>query len=81
MRRLHQGAEAQVNSYHHQSIDLTGRNLRIVAVAPDDVIEAVEDTTGKFLIGVQWHPETGWSSDQFARSLFKAFVGVAREVR
>ena len=81
MRRLHPEPEAQVNSYHHQSIDVAGRNLRAVAVAPDGVIEAVEDTTGKFSIGVQWHPETGWSTDRFARSLFTAFVKAAREVR
>ncbi len=81
MRRLHPDPEAQVNSYHHQSIDVPGRNLRSVALAPDGVVEAVEDTTGTFAIGVQWHPETGWSTDRFARSIFTAFVDAARDVR
>ena len=67
-----------VNSYHHQSIAEAGRNLRAVAFAPDGVVEAVEDTTGRFILGVQWHPERGWKDDRFAKALFTAFIDQAR---
>jgi putative glutamine amidotransferase len=76
--RLAGGSEMDVNSYHHQSIERPGRNLRPVAYAPDGVIEAVEDTTGRFLVGVQWHPERGWKDDPFAKKLFTTFIDQAR---
>ena len=71
----HQGTlDMDVNSFHHQSIERPGQNLRIAARAPDGVIEAVEDVTGRFVVGVQWHPERGWQDSDFSRRLFSAFV-------
>ena len=64
----------EVNSYHHQAIDRPGSNLRPVAFANDGVIEAVEDTTGRFILGVQWHPERDWRQDSFAKALFSKFI-------
>jgi putative glutamine amidotransferase len=64
----------EVNSFHHQSVGLVGANLRAVATAPDGVIEAIEDVSGRFVVGVQWHPERGFQEDAFARSLFTEFV-------
>lgn len=71
--------EVEVNSFHHQSIERPGKNLRIAATAPDGVIEAVEDTTGRFVVGVQWHPERGWQDNDFSRRLFAAFVQASRK--
>jgi putative glutamine amidotransferase len=76
----HEGAlDLDVNSFHHQSIERPGRNLRIAAKAPDGVIEAVEDVTGRFVVGVQWHPERGWQDSEFSRRLFSAFVQASRK--
>ena len=47
-----------VNSFHHQAVGDAGKRLRVVAKAPDGVIEAVESSERKPIIGVQWHPET-----------------------
>ena len=76
--RLAGRPDVEVNSYHHQSIENVGRNLRAVAFAPDGVVEAVEDTTGRFIVGVQWHPERGWKDDPFAKALFTKFIEQAR---
>jgi putative glutamine amidotransferase len=76
--RLAGRSEAEVNSYHHQSVQRPGRNLRPVAFAPDGVIEAVEDATGRFLLGVQWHPERGWKDDPFSKALFTTLIDQAR---
>jgi len=46
-----------VNSFHHQAVRDPGPYLRICAQAPDGVIEAVESTEHKSILGVQWHPE------------------------
>ncbi len=45
-----------VNSAHHQAVRTPG-TARVNAVAPDGVIEGIEDSARRFCIGVQWHPE------------------------
>ncbi|HEY2381912.1 MAG TPA: gamma-glutamyl-gamma-aminobutyrate hydrolase family protein [Terriglobia bacterium] len=76
--RLAGRAEIEVNSYHHQAIERAGSHLKTVAVANDGVIEAVEDTTGRFIVGVQWHPERGWQNDPLSKALFSKFIEQAR---
>lgn len=46
-----------VNSFHHQAVDDCGERFRAVAYAPDGVIEAMESTEHRPIMGVQWHPE------------------------
>jgi len=76
--RLAGVVQMEVNSYHHQAVGSPGKNLRPVAFANDGVIEAVEDTTGRFVVGVQWHPERGWQNDPFSKALFSKFIEQAR---
>jgi putative glutamine amidotransferase len=71
-------SRARVNSSHHQSLDRLGRDLRVVARAPDGVIEAVELAGGPWLLGVQWHPER-MTSDALAQSLFHELIAAARK--
>lgn len=47
-----------VNSFHHQAVGSVGESMRICARSSDGVIEAIESTEYKSIIGVQWHPET-----------------------
>ena len=46
-----------VNSFHHQAVSNTGKRFRVSATSPDGVIEAMESSEEKPIIGVQWHPE------------------------
>jgi putative glutamine amidotransferase len=46
-----------VNSAHHQAAKDASKNITVNAVAPDGVIEGIEDSRYKFCLGVQWHPE------------------------
>ena len=46
-----------VNSFHHQAIAAPGPRFRVIATAPDGVIEAIESNEFKPILGVQWHPE------------------------
>ncbi len=72
-------SEARVNSSHHQAILQPGHNLRVVARAEDQVIEAVEWTgDSNWVVGVQWHPERMVEKDALAQSLFRTLVGAAR---
>ena len=65
--------EFSVNSLHHQAIDRLGHGLRVVADAPDGVIEAVEAEDGRWIIGVQWHPEWLVEKDPHMVALFQTF--------
>ncbi|MGD0137434.1 MAG: gamma-glutamyl-gamma-aminobutyrate hydrolase family protein [Tepidisphaeraceae bacterium] len=49
--------EISVNTYHKQAADRLGRGLRVIATAPDGVIEGFEDPTFPLFAAVQWHPE------------------------
>ncbi len=63
-----------VNSRHHQAVKTPGAGLKVIAHAPDGLIEGVELPGKKFVLGVQWHPEA--LSDRYAeaQALFNAFV-------
>lgn len=75
------GTGAEVNSRHHQAVDRVGSGLLVSARdAEDGVIEAVEDPTRRFLVGVQWHPEDQAPVDEVQRRLFEAFAAVVRVV-
>ena len=55
--QLYHTERMAVNSFHHQAVSEAGDKLRVTAKAPDGVVEAVESTEFKSIIGVQWHPE------------------------
>ena len=70
--------ELFVNSTHHQAVGKIGKGLRVVAKAPDGVVEAVEgDFPGHFVIGVQWHPERIWKEEPLSARLFAELVQAA----
>ncbi|MBL0319675.1 MAG: gamma-glutamyl-gamma-aminobutyrate hydrolase family protein [Alphaproteobacteria bacterium] len=76
-RRLRKSAisKAYVNSDHHQAIDELGKDLAVIAVAEDGVIEGVEHMHHPFMMGLQWHPE--YFSSVLDEPLFDAFVDAA----
>src|ERR1035441_9563065 len=73
-------APVAVNSSHHQSAELPGDGLRVVARSADDgIIEALEGTApDHFVLAVQWHPERsvndGPEVAESAHAIFKAFI-------
>jgi putative glutamine amidotransferase len=68
------------NSSHHQSADLIGDGLRVVAKCPEDgIIEALEGTSpDHFVLAVQWHPERSFD-DERSRNIFAALVEAATQ--
>lgn len=57
LSQIYDAPKLHVNSFHHQAVSDGGPRLRVSAVAPDGVIEAVESSEYKSILGVQWHPE------------------------
>lgn len=53
------GAEStSVKSHHHQGADEVGEGLAVSGWSDsDDLVEAIEDPSRAFALGVQWHPE------------------------
>jgi len=78
LRERIDGDACPVNSRHHQAVQKIGEGLVVSATAPDGVIEAVEDPSKRFCLGVQWHPENFYRTGEF-RALFEAFVAAAGE--
>jgi gamma-glutamyl-gamma-aminobutyrate hydrolase PuuD len=70
------GEEPRVTSHHHQAVGRLGDGLVECAWADDGTLEALEDPTRRFVVGVQWHPEAGGD-----RALFEALVEEARRYR
>jgi putative glutamine amidotransferase len=70
-----------VNSSHHQSADLIGDGLKIVARCPEDgIIEALEGTSpDHFVLAVQWHPERSFDQDAHSKAIFRALVEAAEQ--
>ena len=66
-----------VNSLHHQAVEEAGSKFRIVAKSADGIIEAIESSEYKSVVGVQWHPEC--LADGLP--LFQWLVGEARSYR
>jgi putative glutamine amidotransferase len=75
--RLEQADECPVNSRHHQAVKDVGEGLVVTATAPDGVIEAIEDPSRRFCLGVQWHPENFYRTGEF-RPLFEGLVNASR---
>lgn len=69
--------QTMVNSTHHQAVKQLGSNLIISAKAEDGIIEAIESTKHKFVIGVQWHPEY-LNDNGVDLELFKELVKVSK---
>jgi len=75
--RLADADTCDVNSRHHQAVKSLAPGFRVTATAPDGVIEAIEDQSTPFCLGVQWHPENFFRTGEF-RPLFEGFLKAAQ---
>ncbi|WP_159617460.1 gamma-glutamyl-gamma-aminobutyrate hydrolase family protein [Arthrobacter zhaoguopingii] len=71
------GPRANAPCYHHQALDRVAEGLRVTAAATDGTIEAVETTSGGWVLGVQFHPEQNPGDLR----LFTGFIHAARTYR
>lgn len=74
LERIGLPPEFAVNSLHSQGIDRLAPGLRVEALAPDGLIEAVSlPNAPGFVLGVQWHPEWRPQENPVSMGLFDAF--------
>lgn len=72
--------QERVNSFHHLALKSIGENLKVVAFAKDGVAEAIEYIKDDiFILGVQFHPEMMFETNEFARNIFKKFIEICNK--
>ena len=64
----------EVNTTHHQAVKKIGRGLVANAVAEDGIIEGIESTQHRWVLGVQWHPEVLAPRRTDQQRIFSLFV-------
>lgn len=74
------GPNIGANRIHSQAIKQLGRHLRVVAIDNDLFVQAIENTEGQWLMGVQWHPEY-LLYHPLHRRLFGCLVDAARSLK
>ena len=70
----------RVNALHHQSVARAGDGLRKVACDEHGIVQAIEATQSRFVVGVQWHPEF-LLGDSGQQNLFRELVAAAQSAR
>ncbi|HEY8417507.1 MAG TPA: gamma-glutamyl-gamma-aminobutyrate hydrolase family protein [Limnochordales bacterium] len=70
-----------VNSLHRQAVGQVAPPLIVSARADDGVVEALESSVHRFVLGVQFHPELLLEEAAAWGRLFDAFVAACRESR
>lgn len=66
--------EILVNSMHHQAIKTLAKNLKVLAVSEDGIIEGAYMEGKRFVLGIQWHPEILYKDYEEQRNIFKMFI-------
>ena len=78
LRRIVKTQRMEVNTTHHQAVRIVGKGLVINATAHDGLIEGLESSNHRFVLGVQWHPEILVQRDPSERRIFSSFISAAR---
>lgn len=65
--------EIEVNSRHNYHIEKT-KDLKVCGYSEDGLVEAIEYPNKKFVLGVEWHPESMLEYDGDSNKIFEAFI-------
>ncbi len=75
----------EINSAHHQSAELIGKDLVVNSFSPEGVVEGIEwkDSSNKpFMQSVQWHPERMTNLQSvFSQKIKVAFINAVSQRR
>ncbi len=66
------------NSFHHQALKALGRELQVMALADDGIIEAIYFTGEQYIRAYQWHPERLFESNSQNRMIFEDFIDACK---
>jgi len=77
-RTVERDALSACSSHHQQAVARLGDGLVETGWSDDGLIEAIEDVDGRWIVGVQWHPEDTAERDAEQQRIFGDFVAAAR---
>ena len=60
--------------YHHQAVERVGDGLTVIGMSADGIVEAVVADAKAWTVGVQWHPEDTYASDEHQMQLMRRLV-------
>ena len=70
----------RVCSLHHQAVKTPGTGMKVCACSSDGVIEGISFEKHPFYLGIQWHPERTWKTDEVSLNIFRGIVQAAIEL-
>ena len=73
MYRIAGSERMEVNSFHHQAVDVVAPDFKVTAYSEEGIIEAIEHVSAN-IWGVQFHPENMAQEDPEFLKLFRAFI-------
>jgi putative glutamine amidotransferase len=80
LHRLTGEVRLKVNSRHHQANRSVPHPFMVSGTASDGVVEAIESTEHRFVLGLQWHPENmARASDVPSLRIFDGFIKACQE--
>lgn len=74
------GTRVGVNSFHHQAVKRVADGFTVTSRAPDGIVESIEMSALRFMVGVQWHPEEMSATRPDMLNLFVSFVDVCTAI-
>lgn len=77
-KALGRAGNIMCHSAHHQGITAPERGWQVSARDDDGLVEAIESSSHRFAVGVQWHPEQEEQGKTPHHGLFRALVEAAR---
>ena len=82
LNQLTDESTTKVNSAHHQAVKVIGEGFVVTAQSEDGIIEAIENPSKRFVMGVQYHPERMLKEPELrvhGQKLFEAFINAASQ--
>lgn len=75
LHRITNQTKILANSHHHQAVRKLGKDIMVSGQTIDGVIEAIESTSHRFVLGVQWHPECLiQAGDTSSKKIYESFI-------
>lgn len=74
LKSIFQKSTIRVNSLHHQGIKAIGQGFNVSGSTPDGLIEGIELSGDRCVIGMQFHPEMMIDNDPEYLKIFEAFI-------
>lgn len=65
--------EIMVNSFHNYHSD-ENNLFKVNAISEDNIIEGIELSDKKFILGIQWHPEISYEFDENSKKIIDEFI-------